>query len=449
MDVVKEMTMVLGEDYADAYAKPYSQFISMSEATDLTSLDREDKLNRALHDYDMAEGEDKLRLEQTILSYGWIPGIPYNAETRYRAGVLEGTSITKARYDIIDSTEDTPDNYEAVKNNDILKPIYIVLVSGTALFSKITKKVTNGPFSHAAISIDDTFRNMYSFNMDPKYNGPFGGLSIETLNDYNKDSRLGIYAIFVKKDDLKKVEKKLNEYLKQKDKTTYSMLNIAAIPTGIVIQKDLSMICSEFVDYILKMVNIDIVDKASPLVNPNDFYRAYMKNKKIYKIYEGMVKNFAPKTISSRVAKIQKSYIKEMTLMEAEFPVQFSDDGDLLIKNMKKLNYDAEVARSNSLLKIYYKEDNREGMKYELAKLFFIMNVLTEDKDISKEERNRIAATAANIFNTYLKLLLGKEKDFNFQSYYDSTPFNTAIIKVRRSTIHYSIDLLKRIVGLY
>lgn len=449
MDVIKEMTMVLGESYADTYAKPYSQIISMSEATDLNSADRENKLNRALHDYNMAEGEDKLKLEQTILGYGWIPGIPYNAETRYRAGIIEGTSITKARYDIIDSTEDIPDNYDTVRDNDVLRPIYIVLVSGTALFSKITKKVTNGPFSHAGISIDDTFRNIFSFNMDPKYNGMFGGLSVETLDDYNKDSKLGIYAIFVKKDDLKKVEKKLNEFLKQKDKTTYSMLNIAAIPTGIVIQKDLSMICSEFVDYILKMVNIDIIDKASPLVSPNDFYRAYMKNKKIYKIYEGMVKNFSSKSISDRVSKIRKSYIKEMALTEAEFPVQFSNDGDLLIRNMKKLNYDAEVARSNSLLKIYYKEDNREGMKYELAKLFFIMNVLSEDKSIPKEECNRIGATATNIFNTYLKLLLGKEKDFNFQSYYDSTPFNTAIIKIRRSTIRYSIDLLKQIVGIY
>ena len=110
------------------------------------------------------------------------------------------------------------------------------------------------------------------------------------------------------------------------------------------------------------------------------------------------------------------------------------------------MDYGKEAARSNNLLKIYYKEDNREGMKYELAKLLFIMETLSADKNISKEEKDRIGATVCNIINTYLKLLLGKEKNFNLDRYYQTTPFSDATIRIKRSTIHYTIDMLKQLV---
>ena len=205
------------------------------------------------------------------------------------------------------------------------------------------------------------------------------------------------------------------------------------------------MICSEFVDNILKLTNINIVDKDSPLVTPNDFYRSSKSNNKIFKLYEGKVRNFTPKMVVSRANKVKKVYIKELALLETDFPIQFSKDGDLLIKNMKKLDYPSEVSKANRLLKIYYKEDNREGMKYELCKLWFICSLLGNDIDAGKNkvENTKTKATAFNIFNTYLKLLLQKEKNFNFMKYYETTPFNDATIRVKGSTIKYSMELLK------
>ena len=211
---------------------------------------------------------------------------------------------------------------------------------------------------------------------------------------------------------------------------------------------DFSMICSEFVDNILKVTNIDIVDKASPLVTPNDFYRASLKNKKIYKLYEGKVKNFLPKTISNRAKKIKKQYIKEMAMLETEFPIQFSDEGDLLINNIGKINYEQEIAKSKRLMKIYYKEDNREGLKYEIAKMYFIGNLISLDIERGKIKDKSYPARshAYNLASTYLKLLLQKEKDFNFSEYYKSTPFNDATTTIKASTLKYSIKMLKDII---
>lgn len=405
---------------------------------------RADNLRQKLYEYNLLtdKNSDEARaLEETILNLGWIPGIPYDSESMTRAALFESSG-----YNIIDKTKDDELDDSPVEKvvSDILRPVYIVLVAGDSLFSGAIKAFTKGPFSHAAICIDNTFKKMYSFNIGGS-EGKMGGLSIENAKAYPKDSKLGVYAIFVKEKDYNTIENLLQMYDGKKKDTAYSFLNVLTLPFNISIKQDFNMICSEFVDNILKLTNINIVDKDSPLVTPNDFYRSSKSNNKIFKLYEGKVRNFVPKMVVSRANKVKKVYIKELALLEADFPIQFSKDGDLLIKNMKKLDYSSEVSKANRLLKIYYKEDNREGMKYELCKLWFICSLIGNDIDAGKNkvENTKTKATAFNIFNTYLKLLLQKEKNFNFMKYYETTPFNDATIRVKGSTIKYSMELLK------
>lgn len=407
---------------------------------------RADILRESLYRYDHIEDKtssEAKTLESTILNLGWIPGIPYDSRSIARSKLLE----SKTSYEIIDKSQDDINDGDIVKDDtNLLRPIYIVLVEGITLFSMTVKKVTKGPFSHAAICIDDTFKKMYSFNMSNS-EGKLGGLSIENAKEYPKDSRLGVFAIFVKEKDYNTIENLLEMYYKNKDKTTYSFFNVLALPFNKAFKMDFNMICSEFVDNILKMTNINIVDKESPLVTPNDFFRASKTNKKIFKLFDGKVKNFQPTKVVNKISKLKKQYIKEFALMEADFPVQFSKDGDLLIKNMKKLNYGDEIDKSNRLLKIYYKEDNREGMKYELARIYFLINLLDKDINASKNEieNTKHKATASNILSTYLKLLLQKEK-FNFEEYYQTTPFADATTTIKASTIKYSIETLKQLI---
>ena len=118
------------------------------------------------------------------------------------------------------------------------------------------------------------------------------------------------------------------------------------------------------------------------MVTPNDFYRATINNKAIYKLYQGKNKNYKPKAILAKIHKLKAIPIKEMSSHYAEilskyiikpihevkeFPVQFDTEGNLLIKKMNKLDFEAEYAKSHKLLMSYEKSGNLEGMKYDLS----------------------------------------------------------------------------------
>lgn len=137
-----------------------------------------------------------------------------------------------------------------------------------------------------------------------------------------------------------------------------------------------------------------------------------------------------------------------------EFPVQFTDDGDLLIKNYKKMDYNQEYQKSHDMIKTYDKSGSIEGIKYELARLWFINTVLTalvfDNPKIADDERKefmKIRSWVMNDFVTYNKKVAKLEPKFNFSEYYNTTPFSDVYIKINSSTMKFMGNLLKNILG--
>lgn len=350
------------------------------------------------------------------------------------------------------------------KTKNSLNPVYIVLVEGTSAFSNAIKKVTNGIYSHSALSFDESLTRMYSYNLKTKFG--HSGLSIESIDDYNKNSKLGVFAIFVKESEYDKLKRTVDYYLDNEDKTSYSINNVFSMLFNIPLHRDFKMVCSQFVDNLLKVINIDITNKDSSLVSPNDFDKARKKNKKIYKLYAGKVhrynrikvQNFINDLINKGPKYINESYntniIDLQPCFEAvDFPVQFNKDGDLFIKKIKKVNnvkfYDAEFAKCHKLLLQYEKSNNIEGMKYELSKLWY-MNTKLEyyinQNEINKRTFTSVRALILNDFNKYLNVVLSNDNTFNFTEYYEASPFSDDTVKVSKNTLKYTIDLVKNII---
>ena len=445
--------------------------------------------------------------KQSILELGWDPEIPFDDKARsisrelYKEHAIQNSFETKfidlREFNASFETDDKKDDED--KPISDLKPIFIVLTEGKALISKIIKKATKNIYSHSSISFDPNLRTMYSFLT--------GGISTENIMNVKDGRRIGVYAFFVEPDKYKHIKENIQYYLDNKEKTHYSIINLLTYLFHIKLNMDWNMICSQFVDKMLKLAEIDISKKDSSQVSPADFSKILKKNRKVYTIYkglgekydgertkrviEGLMRKAKPITegvffeseydyIRSIIANIHdvnylmsiKEYSSIVTnekirqalheyvfvdiqpYTEAkEFPVQFDADGNLLIANLAKLNYEMEYAKSHKLLREYMASANIEGIKYELAKLW-MLNITIENKIYTKKRitpemigaYNRARAKILNDFKYYLQEVIKLDPDFNFTSYYETTPFSSSVTKINNTTMTGFAKLVKTFV---
>lgn len=420
------------------------------------------KLQLKLEQTDSIEEQDYYK--QCMITIGWNPEIQFNEITQTQAkSRLE--SILNEIYknvSVLDLTSQLEQydgsDYVQEANKEKLYPISIVLVKGNSLFSNAISKVTKGDFSHSAICIDDNFDKLYSFNADNQLNSG-GGFSLESISNYPKENRVSIFTFFVDKLSWEKISSTIQSLLYDIKQTTYSFANILVMPfKNINLNMPESMICSQFVDKMLKLVNVDITNMDSSKVTPNYLYNVSIKNSKIYKTFDGVVKDFNPNKTSkfidrmSRKAKpINESgilyeycinqYLYPVVSEARQFPIQFNKDGDAILTN-PIIDFDAEYSASHKLLLQYEKSNNIDGMKYELARLYYL-NYLLEKKLYSnkylnnKKKNIKTRARILNDFNKYMKQVLDKEKDFNFSKYYEDSPFYANTVEVKSHTMKH------------
>lgn len=415
------------------------------------------------------------RIKQEMIDTGWNPEIDFTNENMALAK-KRIERIYKERYSDTITLDLQPfieefNADEAIHEtnaNSGIYPIHIVLVRGNSPFSKVIGDVTKGEFSHSAICLDNDFDRLYSFNLDNQLNKGVGGFSLESIRNYPKDNRLAIFSFFVNKNDYDKIQDRVQMLLNNIKSTTYSMLNILLFPfQHINLNLSDSMICSQFVDSIMKMVNIDITGKDSSKVSPNFLYSKSVDNKKLYKVFDGIVSKFNAKKaekyinrMSKKAKPINESKSEVLSLLNAyiypvitearKFPIEIKDDGDVLLTN-NLIDFDAEYSASHKLLMEYDKAGNIEGMKYELARLYYMNYILEKklyhNKYLKNKEKNiKTRARVLNDFNKYMKVVLKAEPDFNFGAYYEQSPFYAHTVEIKGSTVSKLKDIISYIL---
>lgn len=271
-------------------------------------------------------------LEQEILMAGWHPDydineindwVNINKQTlgRIKEEYYGDTKIVNLceLVQLMDTIADKTRNKRERKPN--FNPVYIVLISGTKenIASDLIRRWTKGPFCHAALGLNYDLKDLVSFN---NAGGEHQGLSQESLDFYQPDERVAVYTIFVNDEDYIALKKNIEFYLNNKDKTHYSKMNIVSLVFNKTLNFQYDMVCSQFVDRLLKFINVNITDKDSSLVSPNDFYRAASMNSRIYKLYDGKVENYNSKRIQNAIERLLSSsrtkYFKELALLLTE-----------------------------------------------------------------------------------------------------------------------------------
>ena len=149
--------------------------------------------------------------------------------------------------------------------------------------------------------------------------------------------------------------------------------------------------------------------------------------------------------------KVIDRILREAAINEAkDIPIEFNDYGDLLITKPEKINFDDEFFKTHRLLVIYMTAGNMEGVKFESAKLWY-MNTCIESMLSKGHKDKKLIDTRARILNDYTKCMvyiLNKENNFNFTKYYSTTKFNDKVIRIKGSTLKYTLDYLKAVLFL-
>lgn len=117
-------------------------------------------------------------------------------------------------------------------------------------------------------------------------------------------------------------------------------------------------------------------------------------------------------------------------------------EGNLLLNMKEKSDFMARYMTSHRLMKIYEQTGSVENIKYELCKLYYMLEVI-ESYYVRNDKGNVLArymhsrhrnealkakAFIANDFNKYLKYVLEHEPEFNFSVYFSKTDYYKDVI---------------------
>jgi hypothetical protein len=378
-----------------------------------------------------------------------------------------------------------------------LYPIYIVQLYSGRWQTEIIVKFTKGRFTHIGISLDPDLQKIYSFKGK--------GFEVEGIDLYMNEKTLekmqiAVHCLFINKSDYEKITKKLDYYLKHMRQTHYDYLRLLAIVINKSGSVEDKMICSQFVASLLDSINIDLTNKDPSISTPNDFI--FDNNEYVYKVYDGSVKEFDPnepnfknkiKLLRKTVKVSYKNSIKnkekiesilnsddlkeireafygvdlsnntellpyietQVCILEKAFPIKMDEDGNLIIKNFKKIDFEKEYYKSHAILMMYVQNNNKDGIKYEIAKQWCLYLGIEEklhgNKELPQEEMKYLYKIRAKILNdikTNIKIVLKDEPDFNFSEFYDNSPFSKATTKVDKSLLKFAGAIIRSILRL-
>ncbi len=192
-----------------------------------------------------------------------------------------------------------------------LRPVFIVLLYSDSSFDRFVEKFVKGQnYWHAAISFGPALSRCYSYNFgEANANKIKGGLSFESIGFYKKEHPEGtmeVSAFFINKEKYKKIKDSIEYYIKNKEKTKYSFINLFWSYIGKQKTLRLNQVCSTFVDALLKSVDIDVNGKPTNLVKPDDLMKKEMLRKQFI-IYKGKIKDFDADKVIARTDKLSQN----------------------------------------------------------------------------------------------------------------------------------------------
>jgi len=366
------------------------------------------------------------------------------------------------------------DRLNETSNSDGKKfaPVYVVLIHGDSPISFAIDKLTNAEFTHASISFDASLRDMYSFSAKDKtktISDLIGGFKHEDINGpYYKKREIpyAVYMVPATEDAARRMKKRLKYFADNETKFTFDYIGLIKNFFQVPDDPKCTWFCSRFVADILNAGSkSDNLIEHPSLYRPDDFKNAEFA----YLVDKGIARDYNPANVERKTQVILRSNkIRNARLFESvglsvcpdnpyetlvleyqlstmneagfdkflqyikSFKVRLDKDGNILITRREYDQLYSHFKESLRLIKTYEETGDVAGVKDELCKIKYMIELinqyyLREDtknfRDTAKDVRKDmldLRSVMMNAFRQHLKWVTLHDSKFNFQRYYDN-----------------------------
>jgi hypothetical protein len=191
---------------------------------------------------------------------------------------------------------------EAMKNSK--HPVFVIFKHTDGdMLHKVIGKMTNSLWAHAAISFDPSLKVMYSFTISQD------GFGVESIDSYPQGTKISVMGSMVTDEVYNKMISAIDKFKKIKNRTTYGYKNFITILMKKPNTDDLSMVCSNFVDYILQVGDLSPTKLNWSVTHPGRLARAIArtKEKSFFKVYKGVVDKYNPIDTRSLISTMEST----------------------------------------------------------------------------------------------------------------------------------------------
>lgn len=128
------------------------------------------------------------------------------------------------------------------------------------------------------------------------------------------------------------------------------------------------------------------------------------------------------------------SLFNETSISKSKYNFEIDQEGTIMISQKEKADFAEHYRDSLRLLKIYKREGNIEGIKKELCRIFYMVKmieaILMIDSltDAERKTETILRAKMLSSFSQYIGVVIKEEKDFDFNDYFQKSPYGDALV---------------------
>jgi inositol transport system substrate-binding protein len=158
---------------------------------------------------------------------------------------------------------------------ETMKNIYILLTRTNTLLSRCIYAATRKEFTHVALCLDGSFREMYSFGRKYRWSYLPAGFVRESVHrgmmGASDDITCAVYRLSISNRSYQRLLRILNEMEQNVDKYRYNIIGLAMCFFCIAMERRRHFFCSQFVSHVLIESGAVHMEKTPSLVHPMDF----------------------------------------------------------------------------------------------------------------------------------------------------------------------------------